>query len=38
MYYLCNALHYCKKKVRVILGPLEENNIPQKFRDDYYIR
>ena len=20
MYYLCNALYYCKKKVRVILG------------------
>ena len=24
MYYLCNALYYCKKKVRVILGAFEE--------------
>ena len=24
MYYLYNALYYCKKKVRVILGALEE--------------
>ena len=24
MYYLCNALNYCKKKVRVILGAFEE--------------
>ena len=24
MYYLCNALNYCKKKVRVILGAFDE--------------
>ena len=24
MYYLCNTLHYCKKKLRVILGAFEE--------------
>ena len=24
MYYLCNTLYYCKKKVRMILGAFEE--------------